>query len=203
MAISHVCISCGLDLARVRARLEPRYALPIVVCPDCGLTAVRRKPRAWRSIRSLVVTLLVLAAQVGLVVGGLAGLFAVSDELGHKIARGTIATLPRNEIILRLSVYAAFAIALGAWLTAAFSHNRRTTTWMVFYGAGLVLIAFGSLIDGHSNGLGFRFVVATAVMAVATAGIPLGLLARLAWRQAENATWRWRRRRLRARRSGL
>ena len=127
MAISHVCTSCGLDLARVRARLEPRYALPIVVCPDCGRAAVRHKPRAWRSFRCLAVSVLTLAAQVGMIVAGLAGLLAVSDELGHKIARGSFGELPRDEIILRLSVYAAFAVALGAWLTAGFPHARRTT----------------------------------------------------------------------------
>ena len=203
MAISHVCISCGLDLARVRARLEPRYALPIVVCPDCGHTAVRRKPRAWRSFRRLMVSLLALAAQLAMVVAGLAGLLAVSDELGDAIARGSFGGLPRDEIIFRLSVYAAFAVALGAWLTAGFSHARRTTTWLVFYGSGIVLIAVGALIDGRSNGLGFHFVMATVVMTVALAGVPLGVLAGFSWRQVERATWRWHRRRLRARSTDL
>ena len=202
MAISHVCLSCGLDLARVRARLEPRYALPIVVCPDCGHTAVRRKPRAWRSFRRLMVSLLALAAQLAMVVAGLAGLLAVSDELGDAIARGSFGGLPRDEIIFRLSVYAAFAVALGAWLTAGFSHARRTTTWLVFYGSGIVLIAVGALIDGQSNGLGFHFVVATVVMTVALAGVPLGVLAGFTWRQVEHATWRLHRRRLRARSAG-
>ena len=203
MAISHVCISCGLDLARVRARLEPRYALPIVVCPDCGHTAVRRKPRAWRSFRRLMVSLLALAAQLAMVVAGLAGLLAVSDELGDAIARGSFGGLPRDEIIFRLSVYAAFAVALGAWLTAGFSHARRTTIWLVFYGSGIVLIAVGALIDGRSNGLGFHFVVATVVMTVALAGVPFGVLAGFSWRQVERATWRWHRRRLRARSADL
>ncbi len=203
MAISHVCLSCGLDLARVRARLEPRYALPIVVCPDCGRATLRRKRRAWRSFRRLAVSLVTLAAQLGMVVGGLAGLFAVSEELGDALARGSFGGMPRDEIIFRLSVYAAFAVALGTWLTAGFSHARRTTTWLVFYGCGVVLIAFGSLIDGRTNGLGFHFVVATGVMAVALAGVPIGMLTRVAWLQVERATWRRHRRRLRARSSGL
>ncbi len=201
MAISHVCTSCGLDLARVRARLEPRYALPIVVCPDCGRAAVRRKPRTWRSLRRLAMSLLTLAAQLGMAVGGLAGLLAVSEELGDVIARGSFGGLPRGEIIFRLSVYATFAVALGAWLTVGFSHARRTTTWLVFYGFGIVLIAFGSLMDGRW--LAFRFVVATVVMTVALAGVPLGVLAGFTWRQGERAMWRLHRRRLRARSTGL
>jgi len=203
MAISHVCISCGLDLARVRARLEPRYALPIVVCPDCGLTTVRRKPRAWRSFRRLMLSLATLAAQLGLVVTGLAGLLAVSEHMGDVFARWSFGGIPSNEIIFRLSVCAAFAVALGAWLTAGFSHARWTTTWLVFYGAGIALIAVSALIDRNSNGLGFHFVVATLVMTVAIAGVPLGVLAGFTWRHVQRATWRWHRRRLRARRSGL
>ncbi len=148
-------------------------------------------------------SLLTLAAQLGMAVGGLAGLLAVSEELGDVIARGSFDALPRDEIIFRLSVYAAFAVALGAWLTVGFSHARRTTTWLVFYGSGIVLIAVGALIDGRSNGLGFHFVVATVVMTVALAGVPLGVLAGFTWRQGQRAMWRLHRRRLRARSTGL
>ncbi len=181
--------------------MEPRYALPIVVCPDCGRAAIRYKPR-W-SFRRLVVSLLTLAAQLGMVVAGLTGLLFVSEQLGDVIARRSFGGLPRDEIILRLSVCAAFAVALGAWLTAGFPHARRTTTWLVFYGSTIALIAVGALIDGQSNGLGFHFVVATLVMTVALAGVPLGVLAGFTWRQVERATWRLHRRRLRARSTGL
>ncbi len=203
MAISYVCLSCGLDLARVRARLEPYYALPIVVCPDCGRAAVRHRPRAWRSFRRLMLSLTTLAAQLGLVVTGLAGLLAISEHMGDAFSRLSFGGIPRNEIIFRLSVCAAFAVALGAWLTAGFSHARRTTTWLVFYGAGIALIAVGALIDRNSNGLGFHFVVATLVMTVAVAGVPLGVLAGFTWRHVRRATCRWHRRRLRARSTGL
>ncbi len=202
MAISHVCLSCGLDLARVRALLEPRYALPLVVCPDCGWAAVRRKPQGGRSLYRLLVSLLTLIAQLGLLAAGLAVLLAVSIEMGDVLARGTFGALPGEEILLRLAVCAAFAVALGTWLTAGFGHVRRTTTWLVFGGFGIVLVSYGSLIGGRPDRLAARCLVVVMIMTVATAGVPLGMLARVAWRQFERALWRVRRRRLRARSAG-
>ncbi len=43
MAISHVCLRCGFDLARSRALLDPFYRIPIVRCPRCQSVQVRRK----------------------------------------------------------------------------------------------------------------------------------------------------------------
>ncbi len=198
MAISHVCLSCGLDLARVRARLEPRYALPIVVCPDCGWAAVRRKPR--RSFVRLSASLLALVVQLGLLAAGLGGLVAISIELGDVLAQGSFGTLARDEIILRLAVCVAFAIMLGTWLTAGFGHARRTTTWLVFTGLGIALLSLGLAGDGWSGQfevLRARCLVLAMIMAVATAGVPTGILARAAWRHVERSLWQMRRRRLR------
>lgn len=202
MAISHVCLSCGLDLARVRALLEPRYALPVVVCPDCGRAAVRRKPRQLRSLQRLAVSLLTLIAQLGILAAGLGLLIAISIEMGNVLADGTFGALPGNEILLRFAVCAAFAVALGTWLTAGFGHARRTTTWLVFAGLGIVLVSLGSLIGGRPDQLVPRCLVVVMVMTVATAGVPLGMLTRVGWRQFERSLWRVRRRRLRARSAG-
>lgn len=202
MAISHVCLSCGLDLARVRARLDPHYALPIVVCPDCGRAAVRRKHRIGRRTLKLLASLVALIVQAGLAAAGVFGLTVVSHELGGMLARGGLGALPREEIILRLAACAAFAVALGAWLTAGLGHCRRLRTWLVFLGAGAVMVSLVPLFDALPEWLPERYAMLALVMAVATAGIPVGMLARTAGRGIERVVWRSRRRRLRARSIG-
>ena len=202
MAISHVCLSCGLDLARVRALLEPHYALPVVVCPDCGWAAVRRAPRDRRSFHRLLVSLLTLISQLGLLAAGLGMLLFVGIEMGDVLASGTFGALSSEDILLRLTVCAAFAVALGTWLTSGFGHVRRTTTWLVFSGFGIVLVSIGSLVGGSLDVLAARCLVVVMIMTVATAGVPLGMLARVASRRFERSLWGVRRRRLRARSAG-
>ena len=102
MAISHVCLSCGLDLARVRALLEPHYALPVVVCPDCGWATVRRAPQGGRSLYRLLVSLLTLISQLGLLAAGLGMLLFVSIEMGDILAHGTFGALTSEEMLLQL-----------------------------------------------------------------------------------------------------
>lgn len=65
--MSHICLSCGRDLARVRALIEPHYGLPVVVCPDCGCAVVRRRHPIivrWRRFRRLRRSVLALAWRV-------------------------------------------------------------------------------------------------------------------------------------------
>lgn len=42
---SHLCAGCGQELRRVSAPPDPVYALPVCICPGCGLACVRRKHR--------------------------------------------------------------------------------------------------------------------------------------------------------------
>ncbi len=42
---SHLCAGCGVELRGVSAPPDPVYALPVCVCPGCGLACVRRKHR--------------------------------------------------------------------------------------------------------------------------------------------------------------
>ena len=202
MAISHVCLSCGLDLARVRAVLESHYALPVVVCPDCGWAAVRNKPRGWRTFYHLLVSLLTLIAQVGMLAACLGGVLFISIEMGDVLAGGTFGAVPENEIIFRFAISAAFAVALGTWLTAGFGHAGRTTTWLVFCSLGIALVSLGSLIGGRPDRIAARCLVVVSIMTVATAGVPAGMLVRVALRQFERSLWQVRRRRLRARSAG-
>jgi len=43
MALAHVCTACGTSLTRVRAVLDAEYNLPIVTCPGCSRSCVRRR----------------------------------------------------------------------------------------------------------------------------------------------------------------
>ncbi len=42
---SHLCAGCGRELRRVAAPPDPVYALPVCICPGCGLACVRRNHR--------------------------------------------------------------------------------------------------------------------------------------------------------------
>jgi hypothetical protein len=55
VAISHVCMGCGLDLARVRAAPDPHYGLPLVTCPRCaGLFALALAPIGLAGVFALL-----------------------------------------------------------------------------------------------------------------------------------------------------
>ncbi|MDF1809030.1 MAG: hypothetical protein P1U42_04975 [Phycisphaerales bacterium] len=43
MPKSHICPTCLVELARIRAVPDPHYGLPVVVCPGCNAACVRTK----------------------------------------------------------------------------------------------------------------------------------------------------------------
>jgi len=222
MAISHLCISCGFDLARVRVRPDPFYALPIVICPDCGDAAVRRRhpmQQAWRTVLRLKTSLIALAFQLAMLIGGGAAVIATCVLVGDAWAVGDLAFPQREELIVAFFAFGVLPVALGAWLTAGLGHMRRLPVWLFLSLAALVLIsldcvgeplarraleAFGlslTPIDFRWDLLAARVAMLTAIMTIALAGIPLGMLARVGHRRWRRNRWRARRRRLRARRT--
>ncbi|MEM9560840.1 MAG: hypothetical protein AAF995_11075 [Planctomycetota bacterium] len=152
MPRSHVCISCGLDLAHQRAALDPPYRLPVVVCPRCGAASVRRRVDSvvggWRRLARTLRSLALLAVQVILVLVLLLGFgfaafgiervaedvrlaplrlpLALADgtDLGRVEARERLATMATSLL--------AGAAAGGAWLSIGFTHLRRFTPWIVW-----------------------------------------------------------------------
>ena len=117
MAISHLCISCGFDLARVRVRPDPFYALPIVICPDCGDTAVRRRhpmQQAWRTVLRLKTSLIALAFQLAMLIGGGAAVVAVCVLVGDAWIVGDLVFPQREELIVAFLVFGVLPISLGA-----------------------------------------------------------------------------------------
>jgi hypothetical protein len=196
MPISHPCVSCGSDLAAVRARTEPHYGLPLVTCPACGDVFVRRPhPLScrWRSILRGGGTLIVLALQLAAVAGAVSLIASICIGIGDDVARGRLAGVPRRElVVVSFVAFIVVPIALGAWLTGGLHHWRRPVAWGVFT-AVLAAVCSADVIVGPAalevlNAAGVtdfvrpyrpdRFVVRLAllgvVMVVALGGIPLG-----------------------------
>ncbi|MHC4413652.1 MAG: hypothetical protein ACYS0G_00055 [Planctomycetota bacterium] len=222
MAISHVCLTCGFDLARARVRPEPHYALPVALCPGCGEAAVRRMhpgQRGWRSLLRLKTSLVALILQLSLLLALSGSVTAVCVQTGDAWFRGIIVS-EKEMVILVFLAFGLVPISLGVWLSAGLSHTRRLAAWLVFSGLILFLISLDcigdpvtrrlldacgmtiSLADYRWDLLSARLVVLITIMTVATAGIPLGRLALAAHRQWRRSRWQARRRRLRARRTG-
>ncbi len=222
MVLSHVCVECGHDLARVRVRREAHYGLPIVRCPNCETVAVRRMHPAWRGWRSFLrvkTSLAMLVAQIAALaffIGAGAGLC----EWWAELFRDALA--PRStasvEWTLPIGVTLLFTVCVGAWLTVSFAHWRdRFLPWLVYIllvGAALAVPRFlVPLIEDGVDGQTVlfeaadwlvRLVALGAMMAVATAlGIYPGRMLGRAFAGFRRWAWRARRRRLRVRRGLL
>lgn len=160
--MSHVCLGCGWELARVRALPEARYGLCLVTCPRCDASAVRRPDalvaayRRWRGVRRSV---LALARQGGLMVLfvlGLAGAIAgnvnelldlratpldavravLSADLNSRLRDWIL-----NEGLFGFVLWGALAVAAGVWLTAGLRHLSRSV-WLVWAAALLIVSNF-------------------------------------------------------------
>ena len=222
MAISHLCISCCFDLARVRVHTDPVYALPIVTCPDCGEAAVRRRhpmQRAWRALVRLTTSLILLAFQLAMLIGSMAAVVAVCVLVGDAWSHGDLTLPQREEVLLAFLAFGVLPVALGTWLTAGLGHVRRRYAWCFFSITGLVLISLDcvglpltqrgletmgltvSPFEFRWDLLSARVAVLTVIMTIAIVGIPVGMLARIGHRRWRRNRWQARRRRLRARRT--
>jgi len=160
MAVSHICLSCGMDLARVRAAREPHYDLPLVVCPECSAAVVRRKEvvtAAWRralraaaAVRAMLLRLILSALLMGASVG-----LVFFLELEAESDRGFIMEVPGDLLTGNSrwnsgedwSFAAAFFMAwalvqtgVGILLSVGLAHWRpRVLPWVV-WAAMLVLM---------------------------------------------------------------
>jgi hypothetical protein len=219
MVISHVCVECGHDLARVRARHDPHYGLPLVHCPGCGKVTVRRMHPAWRAWRaflrvktSLGLVVFQLAAIVGFVAGGI----GISEAWGQLIEE-TQYLLPGEHFpwAFPLGMTALFSVALGAWLTAGFAHWRaRFAPWVIYFalGAGVLALAFiavpyiqSFMHPGSPSHFADQFLVRIFIFSgLVTGAFFLGVWPGLWIERGLGAfrrwAWRARRRRLRGRR---
>lgn len=159
MAISHVCNSCGFDLARVAPFQDASLRLPIVVCPTCAHACVRRRHpihEVWRKARRvdaalsiLVVQVLFASALLGTTVGMIYGLGEIAQDRGESMVAFLTNAFEnetrferRGRHIIRnddgrdaaVVATAIFSAMCGIWLTATMAHLRfwrRWATWAV------------------------------------------------------------------------
>jgi hypothetical protein len=221
MAISHVCLGCGLDLALVRPIRDVHYGLPLVICPRCDAACVRRRhplQHSWRSflrVRKSLCTMfwhiMVLSALLGFNIAAI----AFAPRLAEMPLDEAINDY-RSEVIL---CFVVVPIITGMWLTAGLRHCRRWFTfglWMTLVGAIISLqvaahfigrwFNIEEYISDHPARLIAEWtaymVMFGVMMIMALAGIPVGHMLHEAYARHRRHYWRKRLRKARARRRG-
>lgn len=229
MGIAHVCLECGQGLAMVRPQRDPHYGLPLVTCPRCSWSCVRRKnpsTRMWHDMLRRFTAMGFLLAQVSLCVLLLGLTIAAVGSLQQgefRLGRSTTMNGYWFGVIMLLVVLPTMT---GTWLTAGFSHLRRSKVFLVWLGLVsiiLLLIAIILGLSGEVDGIPFAtyqamtnyqrglsgfgeyvpaFFGILAIMTVFTlGGIPLGHLVLGFLGVVRRKHWRWCLKRRRLRRS--
>lgn len=223
MAMSHICLTCGLDLARVRPFHDSHYGLPLIVCPQCGTATARRKHPlvvCWRRFCRVIRALLAVALQL-LTLGGLTALTMVFCIIAaHDVIRGRLPG-PDDSVgrPIVLGLVALLSVGIGAWLTIGLAHWRRWVAWAAFSACVAALMSLDvlvapfviSMLDrslvGHIHLLFrpelwyIRLALLAAMMVVAVVGVPAGGALRRVWQVVSRNRWKARRRRIRRRRN--
>lgn len=151
MAISHLCLSCGLDLARVRVSRDNALHAPIVTCPECGSSAIRRKPalvKAWRTAmrrRTAAWTLVAQLVVFNATIWSIAGLsWTISHQMqdDHQSLVQVIVDAFRlegspmrrfdNVGPWHVSIWIFASLAAGLWLGSALPHWKRWAPYVVW-----------------------------------------------------------------------
>ncbi|MHC4273765.1 MAG: hypothetical protein ACYSUR_08860, partial [Planctomycetota bacterium] len=164
-------------------------------------------------------SLVALAFQLTMLISLGSAVVAVCVLAGEQWVRGRLGVLDRMELVVAFLAFGALPIVLGSWLTASLGHVRHSGAWLAFAILALGLISLDCVGEPLARRLieacGFslaqtdfrwdrfaaRLAALTAIITIATAGIPLGMLARLGYQRWRRNRWRARRRRLRARRT--
>ena len=147
MPRSHLCVSCGWDLAKIRATPDPAYGLLIVACPRCDTHAVKRRVHPTQEIVHWFLKLDLGVTMLGmqLIFLGLSILFAF----------GFLIEVPGNYVRFEVIVGAMCPLAL--WLHVGFPHHRLGVAPLIWIGAVLLpaagLVAFFSWPGINAFGL--------------------------------------------------
>jgi hypothetical protein len=160
----HACHACGHDLSRFRALADPHYALPMVTCPDCRTSTVRRRDpgvagyrRARRVVRALL-TIWVQCFVVSLVTTASVALISNIAYTAHWEHKGNpLATLLFRSHELRpdasgpmlgilTGVMLLLGLFTGAWSRSSLRHLNAGWTVLVLAGLATLLALSPALL---------------------------------------------------------
>jgi len=218
--IAHTCASCGFDLSRTPAPIDPHYALPIVICPTCRAAVVRREhpTMSWsRWAGRALFSLLSLLIRAGATLAIAAVVISMSDALWPEVRRGFADSSRSREVIAVMIITWLLAACIsGFWTGLLFTHwsfRRLAIAWLTF----LLLLPFAystlafldrlnsiphdaafftsgffrNAINQFRRSLTGSFPLIFAAWAVSLVAMPLGRAASSRWRQQRRrAVWR-------------
>lgn len=172
MPLAHSCASCGCDLSRVAAPLDPVYGLPVVVCPRCGEACARNSqagrvlPRRWsqaaRGGAKILTAVLMLALMSGMAAGACAAaseLMLEAETTPWRVLLGAARisqddegyqAFKENGGLLALGVLASLGLVAGVYLMVAMPRVKRWKVWAVFFCCAVLwlgAVAGGAMLD--------------------------------------------------------
>lgn len=148
MAIAHLCTRCGHNLARVRPVFDADARLPVLHCPACGLTCVRRRHelrRCWRRVQRLESGLRILLLQLACFTLFVLLTIMASLIFPEMLARRSLAHFREDDWIAVIALLGLMPVGLGAWLSATLPHWRRgrANVAFVLFAAAVVFLIHG------------------------------------------------------------
>ncbi|MEM9373656.1 MAG: hypothetical protein AAGA55_08420 [Planctomycetota bacterium] len=160
MPMHHACHSCGYPLSARRPGPDPHYNLPVVTCPECATSVVRRRDpgvlgfrTAWKTGRALLYVLIqslmafLLSFMAAVMMNNIART-AREEYLSNPLA--VFITQPellrQDQIGPQLGVLSVVllfvGILTGAWIRSALNHLN-----VVLVTAAFVLIPLAFLLQ--------------------------------------------------------
>ena len=154
MRSSHLCSSCGYDLAWHRAVREPIYGLAVVRCPECGRVSVReRHPtvRRWRqtiwvltAVRALIAQALMAAALLLWSSFACVWLAMTVEDDGWWAVVDPSASIRGYDfggLNAGTISFVGISMVAGLWLTVGLAHWRRWAAWGTWGGLLAVVLS--------------------------------------------------------------
>jgi len=154
----HACHSCGYPLSRLRAAPDPHYNLPIVTCPECSTSVVRRRDpgaqgfrTAWKTARAIIYIAIQTAMATLLTVAAIGLVANTAYSARNDYNANPAALFFTNPQLLRqdqvgpdLAIFTVLLLFLGlitgAWIRSALNHLNTRLVYGAFVLVPLVFL---------------------------------------------------------------